>query len=261
MRLPDFWPPRLSRRLIVGIAAASAGLAVGARQLAAEPACRIETFEGARFTVCRYGPARQELRLVWLDRGGAPLRTLARLAQHLGPEAARVRFAMNAGMYEPDLSPVGLYVEQGRQFRPLNTADGDGNFYLRPNGVFWVNADGRAQVESAEAYARESPSPSFATQSGPMLLAEGALHPRIQHDGTSRLIRNAVGTTAQGEALFVISEGPVSFGRLARFFRDGLGCRHALYLDGTVSQLWAPAQGRRDRGAALGPMVVVLDRG
>lgn len=260
MRLPASWPRRVSRRLLLGIATAGAGIAVGAAQLADEPACRTETFEGARFTVCRYDPARHELRLAWRDRSSAPLRTLPRLAQHLGAEAGRVRFAMNAGMYEPDYAPVGLHVEAGRQLRALNTADGAGNFYLKPNGVFWVGADGRPRVETADAYRRSAASPAWATQSGPMLLTGGQPHPRIQPDGASRLIRNGVGTTAEGEALFVISEGPVSFGKLARFFRDGLGCRDALYLDGTVSQLWAPAQSRRDRGPALGPMLVVLDR-
>ncbi|HEX2559522.1 phosphodiester glycosidase family protein [Phenylobacterium sp.] len=245
----------------MGLAGAGAVLAAGAARLADDPPCRIETFEGARFTVCAYRPERHELRLAWRDRSGAPLRTLARLAKHLGPEADSVRFAMNAGMYEPDLSPVGLHVEQGRLLRPLNTADAAGNFYLKPNGVFFVGNDGRAAVATAEAYARRTRSPAWATQSGPMLLVGGELHPRIQPDGASRLVRNGVGAGPDGEALFVISEGPVSFGKLARFFRDGLGCKDALYLDGTVSQLWAPRQGRRDRGPALGPMVVVLDRG
>lgn len=261
MPFPASWPRRFSRRLVFCLAAASAGLAAGAARLVEAPACREETFEGARFTVCPYDPERHELRLAWKDRSGAPLRTLARLALHLGPETTGVRFAMNAGMYELDLSPVGLHVEQGRELRPLNTAVGAGNFYLKPNGVFTVGADGRARVETAEAYARRSVRPAWATQSGPMLLVGGQLHPRIQPDGTSRLVRNAVGATPEGEALFVISDGPVSFGKLARLFRDRLGCPDALYLDGTVSQLWVPRQDRRDRGPALGPMVVVLDRG
>jgi uncharacterized protein YigE (DUF2233 family) len=47
---------------------------------------------------------------------------------------------------------------------------------------------------------------------------------------------------------------------LARFFRDGQGCRNALYFDGVVSSLWAPSLARKDNAHPLGPMIVVMDR-
>ena len=100
----------------------------------------------------------------------------------------------------------------------------------------------------------------WATQSGPMLVIEGALHPAIQDDGSSRLIRNGVGVRGARIAVFVISDDPVSFGKFARLFRDDLGCANALFLDGTVSSLWAPELNRKDAVAPLGPMVVALGR-
>ena len=78
----------------------------------------------------------------------------------------------------------------------------------------------------------------------------GALHPKIADDGPSRAVRNAVGVTGPDEAVFAISDGPVSFGRLARFFRDGLHCPDALYLDGAISALWAPGLNRRRQSVA-----------
>lgn len=238
--------------LCVASAAASPRAIAGA-------ACATVVFESARFTVCRFDSAHMELRLAEHDASGVPLRTLTALKGSLGRDARRVRFAMNAGMYDAAGEPIGLYVEDGAVLRDANRREGDGNFHLKPNGVFSLDADGAIHVETTDAYVARAPSPRWATQSGPMLVIDGDLHPRIREDGPSRFIRNGVGTPGAHTALFVISEDPVSFGRLARLFRDGLHCRDALYLDGTVSSLWEPARRRRDARAALGPMVVVLD--
>jgi uncharacterized protein YigE (DUF2233 family) len=129
-----------------------------------------------------------------------------------------------------------------------------------PNGVFSVDQDGMARVETSAAFAERSARVQWATQSGPMLVIDGALHPAFQENGASRNVRNGVGVARDGAVLFVISEDAVSFGRFARLFRDGLGCDDALYLDGSVSSLWAPQERRRDTRADLGPFVVFLRR-
>ncbi len=216
-----------------------------------------ETFEGSRFTVCGYNPARDAFRLMVTGADGAALRSLDKLAAALGPDAARVRFAMNAGMFDENGMPIGLYVEEGVQRHGLNQANGAGNFYMKPNGVFFVAADGKPGIETADSFAKRMDMPPWATQSGPMLVMDGALHPGIAPDGASHYIRNAVGVGKDAGAVFVISDEPVSFGKLARFLRDGLGCRDALYFDGDVSSLWAPSLNRRDVRKPLGPMLVV----
>jgi len=101
--------------------------------------------------------------------------------------------------------------------------------------------------------------PEFGTQSGPLLLIDGKLHPEIQDNGPSRAIRNGVGVDSAGKAHFVISDAPVSFGQLARYFRDEVKVANALYLDGQVSSLWDPASGRLDK-ARVGPIIVVTKR-
>lgn len=225
-----------------------------------DPPCEPQSFEGSTFTVCAFDSWHQEMRLLWTNAGGVPLRNFPRLALALGRDGGRLRFAMNAGMYEADGKPLGLYVENGLERRPLNTRDGEGNFYMKPNGVFSIGGDDTMRIETADAFAARRSTPRFATQSGPMLLMGGKLHPMISPDGPSQNIRNAVGLKDEHTALFVISDEAVSFGRLARFFRDALHCRDALYLDGAISSLWVPVEGRHTGGTGLGPMVVVLDK-
>lgn len=240
------------------LAAAALGVWVRSGHALQPGPCSIRSFEGEQFAVCRYDPARDEIRLASAGRSG-PLASLANPKAWLGDDARRVAFAVNAGMYDPDLRPVGLYVEAGRTLKPLNRNKGSGNFHLLPNGVFWIDADGGPHVDETSVFAAARPAARWATQSGPLLVQAGALHPKIAPNGASLVVRNAVGVH-DGKALFVISKGEVSFGRLARFMRDALGCRDALYLDGSVSSLWAPELGRMDSYYGLGTFVVVLKR-
>jgi uncharacterized protein YigE (DUF2233 family) len=168
---------------------------------------------------------------------------------------------MNAGMFDEAGRPIGLYIEQGAEQHRINLRDGGGNFHLKPNGVFAVDEAGRVSITPSDGFARRPPPRvMWATQSGPMLVIAGRLHPRISADGESQLIRNGVGVAGPDTAWFVISDDPVSFGRFARLFRDGLHCSDALFLDGSVSGLWDPGAGRRDDGPPLGPMAVVFRR-
>ena len=257
---------RRGRRIIVAIVLILA--ATGMWQLyarpeqrrnAVQPACEPVEFEGSRFTVCRLDPTRHELRLAASGADGKPLFTFGNLAKLLGPASARVSFAMNAGMYDLRGRPIGLYVEDGVEGHRLNRREGHGNFHLLPNGVFWQDGSG-FHVATTETFATTAPEGvRYATQSGPMLVIDGALHPRITADGPSRKIRNGVGVTADGQPVFVISDDKVSFGKLARLFRDQLGCPNALFLDGFVSSLWDAASGRFDQDVPLGPMIVVSE--
>jgi prepilin-type processing-associated H-X9-DG protein len=224
----------------------------GATAEAAQSACRVEMFEESRFTVC--DPGKGNLELIAAGRDEPAVRRLADLDTNLGPKAGTVAFAMNAGMYDDDGRPIGLAIVEGRPKHAINRRKGGGNFHLMPNGVFQVRKNGRAEIVTSDKW-RASPDFRFATQSGPMLVIDGKLHPAFEHDGMSRNVRNGVGVTS-GKALFVISDDPVSFGKFARFFRDRLKSRNALFFDGSVSALWDPANGRRDLTKPLGPMVV-----
>ena len=220
-----------------------------------ESACRSIIFEDTPLTHCLANPARHRISMDLGPSGEAPYRSLTAFSRQRGENG--VAFAMNAGMYDDEGKPIGYFVEGAERLKTLNTADGEGNFHLKPNGVFYGTA-GEWHVRTTEDFlANVTERPEFGTQSGPMLVIDGKLHPEITQDGPSRLIRNAVGVDAQGRAHFVISNAPISFGKLARFYRDRLKTPNALFLDGNVSQLWNPATDRLDTGAPIGPIVVV----
>nr|WP_229665991.1 phosphodiester glycosidase family protein [Wenxinia marina] len=217
--------------------------------------CRDVVFEGQRYTTCEVDPAADDLRTFLTGGDG---RTLGSFSTVEAAAGRPLLFAMNAGMYHADRAPVGLYVEDGREVRGIVTAEGPGNFGLLPNGVLCIG-DGRARVIESRAFAADPPACRYATQSGPMLVIGGDLHPRFLPDSTSRYVRNGVGTSADGtRAVFAISAAPVTFWEFGRLFRDGLGLPDALYLDGSVSRLHAPSIGRSDRGVRMGPIVGVL---
>ncbi|HTW34575.1 MAG TPA: phosphodiester glycosidase family protein [Rhizomicrobium sp.] len=243
--------------LIIAIVAALGATMQSGR---AQPVCVRTIFETSGFTVCPVDTRREDIRIASTDASGAPLRTFDNLAKALGPDAARVRFAMNAGMFDDQGAPIGLYVEDGAVRVALNTQSGTGNFYLKPNGVFWIDRNGTLGIDTAADYGLHPHAPQWATQSGPMLVIDDQINPQIAPDGPSKFIRNGVCIRGAHTAVFAISEEPVSFGRMARFFRDGRGCRNALYFDGVVSSLWAPSLARKDNTHPLGPMIVVMDR-
>jgi uncharacterized protein YigE (DUF2233 family) len=180
------------------------------------------------------------------------------VAQSLAAHDQQLAFAMNAGMYREDYSPVGLLVMDSRQVHRLNLASGFGNFYLKPNGVFVLSTSGARIVESSEYRSLQEPA-IFATQSGPLLIHAGEINPNLSPQGTSRLIRNGVGIVSANEVVFAISEDSVNFYDFALLFRDRLKCNDALYLDGNVSSLYAQSLGRHDERVPLGPIIGVTE--
>lgn len=224
----------------------------------AEVACEDISFRSKPYTICHVDAAKDDLQLFLRRDDGGPHASFGSINGLLAQTGQKLSFAMNAGMYHADRSPVGLYVEDGKQVQHLITAAGPGNFGLLPNGVFCLRA-GRADVIETLRFEAEAPNCRDATQSGPMLVIDGALHPRFLPDSTSRYIRNGVGTSADGTAaVFAISNIPVTFYEFGRLFRDHLGLPNALYFDGNISRLHAPQLQRSDAGFALGPIVGVV---
>jgi uncharacterized protein YigE (DUF2233 family) len=244
--------------LIAAMAAAPSGAAA---------ACRAESFEGKTFTACSFDLAETDLRIFWRDEKGRPFRSFSALADDLESRGLSLGFAMNAGMYQADLTPVGLLIQDGREVRKANTYDAPAglkpvpNFYKKPNGVFYVDAD-EAGVMETGAFLNARPETAFATQSGPLLVLDGEIHPAFIIGSTDLNARNGVGVSAPGRVHFAISEEPVNFHDFARFFRDVLGCDDALFLDGgSASGLYAPEIGRNDwpPWEGYGPIVGVVE--
>nr|WP_246318913.1 phosphodiester glycosidase family protein [Peteryoungia desertarenae] len=214
--------------------------------------------QGARYVACEVDPAKSAVRVHHSDPNGRPFGGFDSLARQLWAERRVLTLAMNGGMYHRDLSPVGLLIENGEERSKLIIRGGWGNFHLLPNGVFLVK-DGRPQVMETRAFQRSGLQPDFATQSGPMLVIDGKIHPRFLPDSDSFKIRNGVGVDADGHLHLVISRVPVRFYDFALLFRDRLKTKNALYLDGTISSLYSPELDRRDRLFPIGPIISVSE--
>ncbi len=226
----------------------------------ASAACSPRSFDGAKFTVCAFDPRRDDIRLFLSGTDGKPYGSLAALAAALQAKGERLMFAMNAGMFKEDQSPVGLYVENRKTLHEADTRSGATNFHLKPNGVFWVG-DGVAGVTETSRFLAAPLAARYATQSGPMLVLDGKIHTKIKPNGTSAKIRNGVGACEGGAVMFAIADEPVTFDAFARLFLDGLGCPNALFLDGSVSSLYAPELDRDDELGPIGPIAGVVAAG
>lgn len=222
--------------------------------------CERVSRDGNGFIVCQADLARERVEVAYAGADGQRLGGFEALRRDYARQGLALVFAMNAGIFHPDFRAVGLLVVDGRTLAPINRGSGYGNFFMQPNGVFMVDADGARVIPTHEF---RNHAPRFATQSGPLLVDRGMIPDTIafRAGSTSRTVRNGVCAPAPQRAAFVISEGKVNFHEFARFFRDELHCTDALFLDGTISSLYAPALRRADDHAALGPMIAVVTRG
>jgi len=219
--------------------------------------CQRAIFEEKSYIVCRADPARDDIRLFLHNEQGKAYKRFAPLNAMLAKTGERLAFAMNAGMYHADYDAVGLYVENGRVGHAISTKDGPGNFHMKPNGIFYLDGD-KAAILDTQSYLQANIMPLFATQSGPMLVIDNQIHPRFIPGSTFLEYRNGVGVNMSGEVIFVISEQRVNFDEMARFFRDALATPNALFLDGSISSLYAPEMERHDWWYPMGPIVGVV---
>ncbi|WP_299212319.1 phosphodiester glycosidase family protein [uncultured Dokdonia sp.] len=183
----------------------------------------------------------QQLDFYWKNAQGKNYESLQNLKTSIEKEGKELVFAMNGGMYQKDRSPQGLYIEKGSTKAPINTQKGDHtNFFLHPNGIFYITKNNKATICTTPDF-KASPDIQYATQSGPMLLIDGKIHPKFNEGSPNVHIRNAVGILPNGNPLFAMSKEQINFYDLACFFKEK-GCKNALYLDGFVSRTYLPSR-------------------
>ncbi|WP_266158691.1 phosphodiester glycosidase family protein [Dyella silvatica] len=204
-------------------------------------------FDSQSFRTVSIALDRQPLSLHWKDPAdGQAYGDIDSLRQWGEAHGQRLLFATNAGIYDRQFAPLGLYVENGKTLVPLNMARGNpasGNFSLLPNGVFAVYPDGHAAVRTSNDFKADGKPVQWASQSGPMLLIDGQINNQFVDDSASLKWRSGVCAKTPHEVVFAVSEAPVNFHTFARLFRDQIGCRDALYLDGTISQFYIDGEG------------------
>lgn len=221
-----------------------------------ESFCSRQKFENKSYIVCHVDPKKHDISLFLNDQNGRPYKYFRNVEKFLHGQEKTIAFAVNGGMYHKDYTAVGLYIENGQKLHAISTKDGPGNFHMKPNGVFFVS-DKKAGVMDTDSFLKSAITPDIATQSGPMLVIENRIHPRFIINSPYLEYRNGVGVRQDGTVFFVNSEDKVNFEELARFFRDELKTPNALFLDGSISSLYAPELKRYDWWYALGPIIAV----
>lgn len=197
----------------------------------------VKIVDGVTYHVI-FAPA-ASIRITWKGANGVQLRTFPQTARYLADIGVRVNTLMNGGIFEPGGIPSGLLIQDGKELRPVNRNEGNGNFFLMPNGIFLIGSKGAAVIRTDE-YPLKDTLIEYAVQSGPLLLRHGKLHPQFNASSTSRLHRNGVGVSKGGVVVLAMTDFhspkfPNLF-EFAQLFRN-LGCEDALFLDGDLSQM------------------------
>lgn len=207
-------------------------------------------YNGVQFDVFAADLRKTVLRMHWKDATGAPYQNLGKMKTRLeGSGAEKMLFATNGGIYSTQATPEGLFVAKGAEQSPLNTKDGGGNFYLKPNGVFAVDENQKAYVVPTEEYLalKNKTKIQYATQSGPLLRYDGVMHKAFNKGSANTNIRNGVGVMSANAhiAVFVITRQECNLYTFSQLFQDELGCRDALYLDGVISRMYIDGSSKR----------------
>lgn len=197
---------------------------------------------------------KQDLQLYWKNDNGEILRSIQNLKAYVESQNKTLLFAANAGMYQENNFPLGLFIKNGNILSPLNKRSANGNFYLKPNGVFYTTGD-KAFIVKTENF-KAGDKIKYATQSGPMLVINGKIHDAFKRGSTNVNIRNGVGILPDGKVVFAMSKQPINFYDFALYFK-ALGCKDALYLDGFVSRTYAPEKNWIQTDGNFGVMIGV----
>ena len=220
-------------------------------------ACAESTADTPVFADFAVEPKMAHVEFFWKDDNGSKLKSIQNLKNYAESKNRRLRFAMNGGMYQEDNKPLGLFIQDGKLITPLNLRSGDGNFYLKPNGVFYLTNDEKASIVQTVNFQNDG-SVKFATQSGPMLLIDGQINAAFASDSQNTYIRNGVCVSENGQIIFAISLRTVSFYEFAVHFKN-IGCRNALYLDGFVSRMYAPEQNIEALDGNFGVIIGIIE--
>lgn len=254
------------RKMILALPAMSfVGVIFGMQSAQAE-ICEAQIYQDTKFIVCTVKD-KKRLRLFWKSIEGEPYRNFSKVADAVTAQGKTLSFALNAGMYQVDFTPMGLYIENGQELVPADTKApprGSGpipNFYKNPNGVFYFDSNSAGNV-STDRFLKRGPHVLFATQSGPMLVIDNKLNPILIRGSTDRTRRSGVGICSDDSIRFAISEDAVNFHDFASLFRNGLKCPNALFLDGGGGVgFYNPAMGRNDISwhGGYGPVVGFIE--
>ena len=186
------------------------------------------------FTVYKPDLDKETIKMYWKDKDNKAYSELSKLIQE-NPEN-NIEFATNGGIYSEKYEPNGLYIENHEIVSKINLADGDGNFYMQPNGVFYIQ-DNQPKITESKSF-EYAKNISYATQSGPLLIENGVINKKIGKDSKSLKIRSAVGIDKANKVFFLMSSEMINFYDFSKYALDKLNCKELLFLDGTISKMY-----------------------
>lgn len=199
-----------------------------------------------------------DLHFFWKNEKGEILKSFYHLKKHVELKNLTLLFAMNGGMFNNDFSPQGLFIQNKKTLATIDTADGNGNFYLKPNGVFYITTNNIPFVCKTTEFL-DNRKIKYATQSGPMLVIDGQIHSAFTPSSTNLNIRNGVGILPDNRVVFAMSKTAINFYNFANYFQN-LGCKNALYLDGFVSRTYLPEKNWTQTDGNFGVMMGVTKK-
>jgi len=213
--------------------------------------------DGVDYHILKVKP--EQVKILWKDDEGNPLRTFPAAAAYLEKKGTPAQVMCNGGIFEPGGVPSGLLVQEGKQLKPINLDKGEGNFFLKPNGVFLVGLHGAIVMDSSQ-YPPQGIPVAYAVQSGPLLLVNGKIHPKFNPNSQWRLHRNGVGVNDAGDVVFAMTDfRSPKFPTLHEFAKlfAAEGCRNALFLDGDLSQMKS-GEDLKKRSNRFGSIIAVV---
>lgn len=216
-----------------------------------------EKKEDELFITYKVDVKKSDLKLYWKNNKNEPFKSIENLKDWVESQQKTLLFAMNGGMYMQDYSPLGLYIENKKQLTPLNKRRGSGNFYLQPNGVFYITTANVAAICKTANFVNKG-NVKYATQSGPLLVINGTINPVFEEGSSNTNIRNGVGILPNNEVVFAMSKDEVNFFDFASYFKK-MGCKYALYLDGYVSRTYLPEKDWTQTGGNFGVIIGVTE--
>lgn len=194
--------------------------------------------ENENFVIYTVNTKLETIKLYYKNNKGINFGSIENVKKYLKAKKQKLLFATNGGMYKKDHSPQGLFIENNILKSKIDTLNGNGNFYLKPNGIFYLTDNNIPIICKTEDYIQNN-QVKYATQSGPMFVINGEIHPSFNEKSTNLNIRNGVGVLPNDEMIFAMSKKEINFYEFAQFFKNK-GCKNALYLDGFVSRTYCP---------------------
>ena len=181
--------------------------------------------EDRGFTVYKPDLNKEIIKMYWKDENNKAYSELSKFIQE--NTGNKINFATNGGIYSEEYEPNGLYIENHKIISKINLADGEGNFYMQPNGVFYIQ-NNQPKISESKAF-EYNENISYATQSGPLLIENGVINKKIGKNSESFKIRSAVGIDRENKVFFLMSSEKINFYDFSKYALDKLNCKDLLF--------------------------------